>query len=298
MIILVLTVVGVCLGSFVNALVWRLHQQAQRAEKPSKRHVEQRETSRMRQILRFAQDDDELSIVNGRSMCPDCRHELAAKDLVPVLSWLSLKGKCRYCHKPISWQYPLVELATGLLFITSYLCWPTTLQGTSLQNWLMFGIWLGLLVAFMALTVYDLHWMLLPNRIIYPAGVLAIALAMINILTADKPATALFNTVLAVMVGGGIFYVLFQVSSGKWIGGGDVKLGWLLGLIVGTPARALLMIFTAALAGSLVSLVFMATGRLKRGAQIPFGPFLILGTIIVVLFGTNILTWYQHSIGY
>src|SRR4051812_13278636 len=100
MIIAVLIVFGLCLGSFVNALVWRVHEQ-EAAKKPNKK----------------------LSVLNGRSMCPHCEHELAAKDLIPVLSWLSLGGKCRYCHKPISKQYPLVELLTALLVVGSYIWW-------------------------------------------------------------------------------------------------------------------------------------------------------------------------------
>ncbi len=106
---------------------------------------------------------------------------------------------------------------------------------------------------------------------------------------------ALLETVLAVAVGGGIFYVLFQVSSGKWIGGGDVKLGWLLGLTVATPARSMLFIFIAALLGSLASLPLLATKRLQRNSTIPFGPFLIIGAIIVQLFGHTILLWYQRT---
>ena len=131
----------------------------------------------------------------------------------------------------------------------------------------------------------------------YPLTVLAAGFALISVLMTDKPLRALLNLVLSVLVGGGIFYVIFQVSSGRWIGGGDVKLGWLLGLIMLTPARSLLMIFLAALAGSLVSLPLMLSGRLKQHATIPFGPFLILGAVLVQLYGSNLLQWYQGLLG-
>lgn len=269
MIIIVLTVVGLCLGSFVNALVWRLHEQAGGGK-----------------------ENKNLSIVKGRSMCPACRHGLAGKDLVPVLSWLALRGKCRYCGKPISAQYPIVELGLAILFVASYLWWPIVFDTAQTA---VFGLWLALLTGLIALLVYDARWFLLPNRLIYPLGGLAAVQALIVIATADKPLTVLLNMILAVAVGGGIFYLLFQASKGKWIGGGDVKLGWLLGLVAATPARAILFIFIGALLGSLVSLPLLAAKRLKRTSVIPFGPFLIIGAIVTVLFGADILRWYQQT---
>ena len=231
--------------------------------------------------------------MHGRSMCPDCKHQLAAKDLVPVLSWVSLSGKCRYCSKPISAQYPIVELATSGLFVLSYLYWPTHIAGAQLA---IFVLWLLLLVGFMALTVYDLMWFLLPNRIVYPLGVVAGILALVQIGSNPRPGHALVTTLLGVAVGGGIFYLLFQVSKGKWIGGGDVKLGWLLGLVVASPARSFLFLFLAALAGTFASVPLLLTGKIKRSAVIPFGPFLIAGAIITMLFGESILHWYQHTV--
>lgn len=260
MIIAVLVVLGLVLGSFVNALVWRVHE--------------------------------DISIARGRSMCPACRHKLAGKDLVPVLSWLALRGKCRYCGQPISTQYPLVELATAALFVASYTWWPVAFDTAQTA---IFVLWLALLTGLLALLAYDSRWLLLPNRLIYPLGGLAAVQALIIIATTDRPLAVLINMVAAVAVGGGIFYLIFHVSGGKWIGGGDVKLGWLLGLVVGTPARAILFIFIGALLGSLVSLPLLAAKRLKRTSVIPFGPFLIVGAIITVLFGADILRWYQQT---
>jgi len=276
MIIIILSVAGLCLGSFVNALVWRLHAQANYngKKKPSRSQIAQ------------------LSIATGRSICPHCKHQLAARDLIPVLSWLSLKGKCRYCHEPISPQYPIVEIATALLFIVSYICWPASLTGAQIS---IFGLWLLILVGFMALVIYDLRWQLLPNRIIYPLAAVAAASACINVAVADRPARALLSLLFAVAIGGGVFYVLFQVSEGKWIGGGDVRLGWLLGLVAGTPERSLLLIFLAALLGSLLSIPLLITKRLKRNSKVPFGPFLILAAVVVQLFGASILQWYQRT---
>ncbi|MEK7059196.1 MAG: prepilin peptidase [Patescibacteria group bacterium] len=276
MIIASLAVVGLCLGSFVNAVVWRIHEQAKQSKtkKTDKKYARR------------------LSIARGRSMCPDCKHELSAKDLMPLLSWLSLGGKCRYCCKPISIQYPLVELAMAGVFAMSYVWWPAELQGVQMA---VFGLWLAILTGLMALLVYDLHWMLLPNRLIYPLSLLATLQAVIIVVTSTEPLLVITNTALATVVGGGIFYLLFQVSKGKWIGGGDVRLGWLLGLVVATPARAFLMIFLASLIGSLASLPLLISKRMNRTSTIPFGPFLIIATMLVQLFGTDILTWYQRT---
>jgi prepilin signal peptidase PulO-like enzyme (type II secretory pathway) len=224
-------------------------------------------------------------------MCPHCAHELSALDLIPVLSWLSLRGKCRYCHQPISPQYPLVELTAAAVFVLSYLYWPVALQGAQIA---VFVLWLVLLIGLLALLVYDLRWMLLPNRIAFPLMAVAGVQAIIAIASSDRPLTALLNTVLAIAVGGGIFYLLFQLSGGKWIGGGDVKLGFLLGTIAATPARSFLLIFVGALAGSLVSLPLLANKKLKRTSTIPFGPFLIIAMVVVQLAGAAIITWYQR----
>lgn len=267
MIVAVLAVLGLILGSFVNALVWRLHETEESLS-------------------------ERLSIVKGRSMCPKCKHELAAKDLVPVLSWLTLRGKCRYCGAPISAQYPLVELGMAGLYVASYVWWPLELHGGQVA---IFVLWLALLVGLVALLIYDMRWYLLPNRIIYPLAVVAGAYALISVVVSDSPAKAFVNLLLSVAIGGGIFYLLFQVSKGKWIGGGDVKLGWLLGLVVGTPGKAVLFIFLASVIGSAVSLPLMLGNKLKRNSVIPFGPFLIIGAVITVLFGSHILHWYQQT---
>lgn len=295
MIIVILIVFGLCLGSFVNALVWRLREQQsdrkQTAKPKSAKSAAAK--SKLKQAAHLKVATKDLSIIKGRSMCPHCHHKLSGRDLIPVVSWLSLNGKCRYCHKPISWQYPVVELLTAALFVFSYIYWPYNLHGAQI---VIFALWSMLLVGFMALIVYDLRWYLLPNRIIYPLSVVAGLLAIVQIAIAPKPALALLHTILGVIVGGGIFYGLFQVSKGKWIGGGDVKLGWVLGLVLGSPSRSFLFIFLAALGGSLFAVPLMLSGKLKPKTVIPFGPFLIAGAIVTMLFGGDILHWYQYTL--
>jgi leader peptidase (prepilin peptidase)/N-methyltransferase len=275
MIIAALAVFGIILGSFVNALVWRLHEQESLEGKKGATAAKRRQA---------------LSISRGRSMCTDCGHELAAKDLVPVLSWLSLKGRCRYCHKPISWQYPAVELLTGALFAVSYLAWPFEMHGVGLFR---FVVWLVVLVFFVALAVYDIRWYLLPDRLVLP---LTIIVALQVVVTAIwlRSFAALWQPALAAFIICGLFWGLYQYSKGNWIGYGDVKLAVALGLLVSTPTKAFLLIFVASLLGTIASIPQLIKGKEGFKRQIPFGPYLIAATIIVVLYGSVLIDRYQN----
>jgi prepilin signal peptidase PulO-like enzyme (type II secretory pathway) len=279
MIIVILALLGLVFGSFVNAFVWRLHEQElllEKKKKPTKKQL------------------GKFSILKGRSMCPDCQHELVAKDLVPVLSWLSLRGKCRYCAKPISWQYPVVEVVTSLLFILSYWYWPASITGLEVQH---FVVWLGFIVMFMALAVYDLHWFLLPNRVVYPLIIVATVETVVLALYGHQISLVL-QPALGALVIAGTFWVLFQVSNGGWIGGGDVKLAVVLGLLAGTPVKALLVLFFSSVIGTICSIPLLLKGKSAMKLKVPFGPFLLAATVVVVLFGTSFIDWYsQHLLG-
>lgn len=274
MIIAVLVILGLCLGSFVNALVWRLRKQSEMGNKKKPK------------------SNSAYSVIKGRSMCVHCRHELAPNDLIPVFSWIMLHGRCRYCKKRISGQYPAVELVTAFLFVFSYVYWPNILTGLEI---IQFGLWLICLTGFMALIVYDLRWMILPNKIIFVLYGFAGLNVLIEI-AQQKSFTPLGGAVFGVLVGGGIFYVLFQLSSGRWIGGGDVKLGFLLGALVASPIQALLVLFIASLLGCLAVIPLLTLGKASRTSRIPFGPFLIVATVVVMLFGKSISGWYLASL--
>jgi prepilin signal peptidase PulO-like enzyme (type II secretory pathway) len=223
-------------------------------------------------------------------MCTHCGHELATKDLMPVLSWVSLGGKCRYCRTPISWQYPVVESATAVLFAVSYVAWPLPLHGTGLFQ---LCCWLGFLVAFMALAIYDFRWYILPDRIVLPLIILAAAEVAAVALSLHSFA-ALWQPALGVLIIFGLFWLLFQVSGGKWIGGGDVKLAAVLGLLAGNPVKAFLVIFVSSLIGTLVSIPLLMQGKKGLRVHIPFGPYLLAATVVVVLYGQRLVDWYQN----
>lgn len=297
MVIAMLIVLGLCFGSFINALVWRFHEQEEQLKAKSKKSKVKKTAGRRLSALssQLTAHDRRLSIMEGRSMCPNCQHKLAWYDLIPVLSWLSLKSKCRYCHKPISWQYPVVELLTAALFVLSYVFWPSTVYSLPSTSYLL-AFWLIFLTGFIALAIYDIRWMILPNRIIFPMQALAGIYALVVIAGSDNWFQAAQATALSVLCSAGLFYVLFQVSKGKWIGGGDVKLAVILGLVLGSPAKALLMLFTASLLGTIISLPLLLSHRLKKNSRIPFGPLLIIGTIIAYLFGASLITWYKRQL--
>ena len=273
---------GLCAGSFINALVWRIRQQSilAKSQKPKAKS-----------------QSNELSVLSGRSQCVHCGHQLAIKDLIPLLSWLLLRGKCRYCKKPISVQYPIVELSAGLIFVISYLFWPTSdFQGSTLEigQVLLFATWLLVSIGLLALLVYDYKWMLLPNRILYPTALVAVLGRLIYIAGfSPEKSDAFIQWVLAVGVASGIFWLLFVASSGKWIGYGDVRLGLITGTVLGTPGLAFLMIFIASILGTLFVLPAMASGKTSMTSRVPFGPFLIAATYLALLFGQSVIDWYQ-----
>ncbi len=250
---------GVCFGSFVNALTWRLHTKK--------------------------------DWIKARSQCPYCGHTLAAKDLVPVLSWLMLRGRCRYCKHSISLQYPLVELAGGLVFAISYLFWPANLAS---GQTVLLVTWLAASVGLLALLVYDFRWMLLPSKIIYPTFALAATGRLVYLIgfEQNKP-HALLWWLLSLAVASGLFWLLFMVSSGRWIGYGDVRLGLITGTILANPAKSFLMIFSASILGIIFVLPALASGRKNLAAKIPYGPFLIVACGITLLFGSSFLDWYS-----
>lgn len=277
LIIVLLIFGGLIFGSFIDALTWRIREQAQLREKKQNSKIPR-----------------ELTMLHGRSMCQYCKHVLGPWDLVPVFSWLYLRGKCRYCGVKISWQSPTIEVVIGLLFVGSYLLWPNALNGLGLME---FCFWLAFLVGFVALAVYDLRWFILPDRIVYPLIGLAVVQALLSLLLFHTGWQRLLGAVWGILIASGIFFVLYQVSDGAWIGGGDVKLGIVLGILLGGPMLSLLLLFVASVLGTLVSLPLLAFGRVKRSTLIPFGPFLIAATVIIELFGYHFVDLFTQFSG-
>jgi len=204
------------------------------------------------------------SFLRGRSFCPHCQHTLSWLDLIPVFSFFILKGRCRYCQKKISWQYPLVEIATGLLFF---------LIGNFQLPIFNFIIAPLLIIIF----VYDLKHYIIPDKIIYPAVIIAAIFNFTNWLSALG--AALF------------FLVIVLVSRGKWMGVGDVKLGFLMGLALGFP-NILVALFLAFMMGAIIGIGLIIASKKTLKSEVPFGPFLVAATFIAWFYGQRIVNWY------
>lgn len=270
---------GLIIGSFANAVVWRLHLRESGQEKKPKQKIHP--TSR---------DLRSTSITRGRSMCPKCGRQLATIDLIPVVSWLWLKRKCRYCRAPIAWQYPLVEILMAVLFGLSYLVWPL---GSSL-GYVDLILWLGVVTGLVILAVYDLRWMLLPDKVhVY---VLALAGIQLSLQAVRFGNGALISSVLAAFLIGGFFYALHGFSRGKWMGGGDVKLVFIMGLLLGL-SKTLVAVLLAFNSAALISVGLITLKLRGRKDMIPFGPFLIGGTIAAKLYGDQLIQAYLRFVG-
>jgi prepilin signal peptidase PulO-like enzyme (type II secretory pathway) len=293
MIVLVLiwlVMLGLILGSFANALVWRMHAQDEARDEIETLEAQKASKKRNADLKAKREELTKLSMRTGRSMCSSCKHPLAAKDLIPLFSYLWLRGKCRYCHQKIV-DPPLMEAGLALAFVLSFIFWPLDMVGYGL---VAFIFWLVFLTAFAVLTLYDLRWFLLPDRVVWPLVGLAVAQVALHVFVFGGGSEALWGALWGMAVGCGVFLVLYTVSRGEWIGFGDVKLGIVLGLLVGGLMQGMLLIFLASLFGTLASVPALIRSRGKRNKRqmiIPFGPFLIAAAVVLVLFGQMITDW-------
>lgn len=286
-ILVVLVFLGLCLGSFLGAQVWRLRAHQLAEEKEAGESYDKAEYKRLKLLLKQSVSDD-------RSHCLSCGHQLGGRDLIPLMSWLGTKGRCRYCKGKIGRFEPAIELGTMLFFVVSYLAWPVPLESFSLDL-LGFILWLIVGLMLIALFAYDLKWFLLPDKLMFPAMVLAAIVAEIHIVQSSDAAQAILSLNGAIAVLSGLYlaiYVVGGLRGRQWIGFGDVKLGLVLALVLADWKLALLTLFLANFIGCLIILPLMAMGKISRATRVPFGPMLIAGFFITALFGQGIVDWY------
>lgn len=216
------------------------------------------------------------SIVGPRSRCASCGAQIAAYDNIPIVSWLLLRGRCRHCGERISARYPLIEIATGLLFALTVM----VLHSEPAQ--LVLG--LVFVATLAAITLTDLELRIIPNKVLIVSAVAGVALA-----AGLDPSSLPERAIGAAAAGGLLFAVALAYPRG--MGMGDVKLAAVMGLYLGrSVAPALLIAFAA---GSLFGLALIARhGAAARKQAVPFGPFLALGGVVGLLAGDQIVDWY------
>lgn len=221
-------IVGLIWGSFLNVIIYRLNKRAAK------------------------------SIIFGRSFCPDCKTTLKWRDLVPFLSFVWLLGRCRYCDKKISWQYPIVEILSGFIWVGVFYKF-----GVSLAN----IYYLFILSLFLVIAVYDFKWKIIPDKIVYPA--IAVALVYNFNISSLITAAAAFS----------FFFLIFYFSSGRAMGLGDAKLAVLIALFL-SPSGMFIAFDIAFILGGIYGIILLVIGKKSLKSQIAFGPFLVIGAII------------------
>jgi len=240
---------GLCIGSFLNVF-----------------------------ILRY---NTGQSIISGSSRCFSCGKRLKWYELIPVLSFLFQKGRCRRCKSKISWQYPIIEILTGIIFLLIFL-----FNYGQIPIFKIFYFWI-IFSLLIIISIYDLRHQIIPDNLVYAFDILA----FLNLFWGYKLEIGNWNF-LSGLLTGAIFFIFFGlmwlISNGQWMGLGDAKLslgiGWLLGIKEGIVAL-LLSFWIGGLVG--IFLLFFLKKRYNLKSSVPFGPFLALGTIISFLWTKN-----------
>jgi len=260
---------GLMIGSFLNVVIYRL-------ESKQKNVITEKRKNKRKDLF-------------GRSFCPNCGNQIAWHDNIPIISWLVLRGKCRDCKKRISVQYPLVELATGLVF-ASFVVIPAEAGIQSVTGIINLVFWLFFASCLISIFVYDLKHQIIPDEVIYTALIAGLLYAAINFaLLGDYK--YLLDHFFSGLLAGGFFFFLAAVSKGKWMGGGDIKLAAFMGLVLGWQG-VLVALYIAFILGAIVGSIALLTKEKKLGSKIPFGPFLVIGTLISFLFAEKVIYIY------
>lgn len=276
---------GLITGSFLNAVVYRMEKgESFLFSKPKTK--------------------EEGSVYFERSYCPKCKHRLSWKDLIPLLSFLFLKGRCRYCNEQISWQYPLVELITGFLFVGIVLHSSNLLFFGNNSLWL-WTVFFDLVLACFLIVIflYDLRSYLIPDVVIYPAIIIAFIYRLCETFGFERPLWSvdvnlqilsnLADPLKAAFGAAAFFLLIVLISRGKWMGIGDIKLAFLMGLFLGFP-EILVALFSAFFLGAIIGVGLIVSRKKTLKSEVPFGPFLATGTLIAFFWGNEIISWYLN----
>jgi leader peptidase (prepilin peptidase)/N-methyltransferase len=285
---LALVLFGLCLGSFAGATVWRLRARQLAFDKKNKEPYDHKEYTRLKKLLGKGPLKD-------RSQCLHCKYELKWYDLIPVVSWLSLGGKCRNCKHPIGKFELFMELGVAAFFVLSYAFWPGGVtNGLEVAH---FVLWLAAGVVMAVLFAYDFKWFLLPDSFNIALAVIGVGIVGVSAAQTQDVGSTILTAIGSVGVLAGLYAVLYMVSKGRWVGLGDVKLGIGLGLILVDWQLAIIALFLANFIGCLIVIPLLASKKIKRNSHVPFGPMLIAGAALAWFIGWPILESYLSLIG-
>ncbi len=240
--------IGLCIGSFLNVVIDRL--------------------------------PNGETIAKGRSHCDFCKKKLKWFDLIPLLSFISLKGECRYCKKKLSWQYPLIELITGLFFVFTY---TYVLYYYSHAQFFPYVLILDLFLvsSFISIFFIDLKYGLIPDKILILIFLFSV---LFQIFFTRQ---LVFGNLLSGVGAFAFFLLLYLFTKRKGMGFGDVKLAFLIGFLVGFP-NVIVSLYMAFLTGAFISIILILWGKKRFSNTIPFGPFLVSSLIVVYFYGDAI----------
>ncbi|MEK7131190.1 MAG: prepilin peptidase [Patescibacteria group bacterium] len=239
---------GLALGSFLNSWIWRTREN--------------------------------IRIVNGRSMCPHCRRQLAWYENIPVLSYLFLWGKCRTCKKSIPKHFTFVEIGAALIFVL--VAWRNLNSAVVTPAHFFRDITFSALL--IVIFIYDYLYQEILSEVIWFG-------ALVGLFFNLYLGFSLVSMLVGLLIASGFFWLQFAVSKGRWIGGGDVRMGAMMGIWLGWPL-VLIALFLAYVAGAIDGLWLIASGKKQLVSVVPFGTYLALGTFVVMLWGSQIVGWY------
>lgn len=280
-----LGLLGLCFGSFAGATVWRLR--TRQLEKDKKfGHMEKSELDEYKKLKKISKK----RLTKDRSVCLHCSYELRWYDLIPIFSWVSLRGRCRKCSKPIGYLEPLVEIGAAILFISSYVFWPSDLS--VIFNLLGFIIWLVSCVLLIIAVAYDFKWSIIPDEVNFSMMGIGALNAVMFLFYSGFSLGSFISVMMSVVVLSGLYLFIYIISKGRWIGFGDVKLGLALGLLMCNWKLAILALFLANFIGCLVIIPLLMMKKVSRSTRIPFGPLFVAGFIISKFFGGAIINLY------
>ena len=217
--------------------------------------------------------------LTGRSHCENCHKVLSWKDLIPIISFVYLRGKCRYCGSKLSLQYPIVELLTGAMFALTYLWLNNPISNVQFQMsnsifYFLFTIYYLFMVSSLIVIFFaDLKHGIIPDKIVIPAIVVSFAYLLII------HQSSIINHLLSALLSFGFFLIIYILTKGRAMGFGDVKFAFFIGLFLGFPA-VLFAFYIAFLTGGIVGIILILWKKKALKSAIPFGPFLVIGSVL------------------